>query len=459
LANLSTISKLSATRSAPREISNFEQRREWLLKFESVLKSNEKEIYAALKKDLGKCELEAYAGELAPLYEELRFALNSLEKWMNPKNVPTPFWKVGHLMGRSEIRAEPRGRVLILAPWNYPLYLTLTPVIGALAAGNRVVLKPSELSPHCSTLFEKLIRENFDADIFSCVTGSVDEAKRLLNDRWDLIFFTGGPRAAKEIYEAAAKNLTPVILELGGKSPAIFDLEVPFEISIRRLMWGKFFNAGQTCVAPDYVLVPESRLTEFIEVAKITLRKFYGEDAYLSSDYARIINERHFDRLVEYLGAGKIICGGRVDRPSKYIEPTLIIEPRLDSALMRDEIFGPILPIITYRDDEEAIEFIERFENPLALYIFSQSSAFQTKILDRVPSGGVCINDCLVHLTNPHLPFGGVGESGIGAYHGDESFRAFSHFRAIERKPLWADIGLRYPPYKIKLNRFLKWFI
>lgn len=444
----------------PRRISNFEERRDLLLKLKWMLKKHESEIYAALAQDLRKCQLEAYAGELAPLYEELDFTLRHLKKWMRPSKVSTAFWKVGHFLGSSEIRTEPRGRVLILAPWNYPLYLMLTPVIGALAAGNQIVLKPSEFSPACTELFERLIRFNFDPEFFSCATGGVEEAKQLLSERWDLIFFTGGLNAAKDIYAAAAKNMTPVVLELGGKSPAIFDEQISFGASIKRLMWGKFFNAGQTCVAPDYVLLPEARLTQFISAARQTLKEFYGENPQSSADYGRIIHSKHFDRLVSYLSPGiEILHGGGHSQSEKFIEPTLVLNPPLESKLMREEIFGPILPILTYRNEAEAFSILEKCEDPLALYIFSENLEFQNRILERVRSGGVCINDCLIHLTNPNLPFGGIGDSGLGAYHGYESFRVFSHFRAVERKPLWADIALRYPPYKIPLNRITKWFI
>lgn len=424
-----------------------------------MIRSNEGLIYSALLRDLRKGELEAYAGELGPLYGEIDFALRHLEKWTKTRAVSTEDWKLGHLLGQSEIRVEPRGKVLIIAPWNYPIYLALAPVVGALAAGNSITLKPSEFALSCSEVLSQLVEKYFSPNVFSCVTGGVEEAKRLTELKWDFIFYTGGPRAAREIYMSAAKNLTPVVLELGGKSPAIFDFNVPFDVSLKRLLWGKFFNAGQTCVAPDYVLVPEVRASTFIDLAKKTIREFYGEQPETSVDYGRIINEAHIDRLVGYLANHHIVEGGHYDRVQKFLTPTLVLNPTLESPLMQEEIFGPILPILTYTHLDDAISIMTKREKPLALYIFSNDTNFQNTILRRVQSGGVCINDCLVHLTNPNLPFGGIGESGVGAYHGYESFRIFSHFRAVERKPLWADLSLRYPPYKLKLNRVLKWFV
>lgn len=442
-----------------RRIKSFSERQSDLNQLKKLLTENEQAIFSALKKDLHKPEIESYAGELAPLYEEIDFALSHLKNWMEDRSVETSFWKVGHWIARSFIRPEPRGRVLILAPWNYPIYLTLSPVVGALAAGNSIVLKPSELSPHCSHLFQTLIGKYFLPEVFDCVSGGVDQARSLMKQKWDLVFFTGGARAAREIYAEAAKSLTPVVLELGGKSPAIFDPQVSFDISVKRLMWGKFFNAGQTCVAPDYALVPRARFPEFLAHAKQAICDFYSHDAKSSPDYARIIDDRHWDRLISYLPGTNMVLGGEADRAQKYISPTLILNPQLSSTLMQEEIFGPLLPILTYDSVENAFEVIESLSHPLALYIFSSDSKFQDMVLNRIPSGGACINDCLVHLTNPNLPFGGVGESGIGAYHGYEGFRTFSHLRAIERKPLWSDISLRYPPYKFKLNRVFKWFI
>ncbi|MBN8555635.1 MAG: aldehyde dehydrogenase family protein [Deltaproteobacteria bacterium] len=427
-------------------------RRNQLRKLRDICKKNEEKIFEALKSDLRKPRLEAYAGELAPFFDEIDLAILHLPLWMKRRQVKTQFYKLGHLFAESFILPEPLGVTLILGPWNYPFNLILLPLIGAIAAGNCVVIKPSEMAPTSSTLLFQLISENFDPHYIKVVEGDASVSKDLVSERWDKIFFTGGTEIGKQIMKSAAEFLTPITLELGGKSPCFIDHEVDIKIAARRIIWGKFFNAGQTCVAPDYLLVHKDLKSKFIDQLKTTLQEFYGSNPQTSSDYARVINEKHFDRLTSYLSFGKIASGGRSDKTDLYIEPTLIECDSNTPKLMEDEIFGPILPIVTYSHLLEAVTLIKSKAKPLAFYIFTSNKKTEEFLLQQIAAGGVCINDTLVHLTNAELPFGGVGPSGLGRYHGEYSFNEFSHFKAVEKKSFSFDSRFRYAPYKFALK-------
>jgi acyl-CoA reductase-like NAD-dependent aldehyde dehydrogenase len=406
--------------------------------------------------DLGKPEMEAYGSEIAPVYAEIKWFLKNLSRLQKPKPVATPLLGLAHWGGRSWIERRPLGRVLILAPWNYPIYLSLIPVVGALAAGNEVCLKPSEMAPACSKVMAKILK-NFPG--LTVEEGGVETSQRLLQEDWGHVLFTGSTSVGRQVAATLASRLIPCTLELGGKSPAIFDQDTHWETSVRRLWWGKIYNCGQTCVAPDYVLVPEDKLQHFIDLSQTTLKEFFGHSALKSKDYGRIVNEKHFHRLMELMKHQEVLMGGGSSFEDLKIEPTLIAKPSMNSALMLEEIFGPLLPVLTYKKEEDVISIVKNQPYPLALMIFSNSRSFQQRMLDKIPSGGACLNDCLIHLSNPHLPFGGIRTSGIGAYHGEKSYETFTHARSIERKPLWLDSALRYPPYRLKLRKWVKWFI
>lgn len=409
----------------------------------------EPEIMAALKQDLGKPGLEAYAAEIGFVYAELRHVLRNLKAWMRPQRVRTP---LALQPSSSLVMSEPLGQVLIIAPWNYPFQLLIAPLIGAVAAGNCAVLKPSELAPHTAQVVERLITEIFPQEYVAVVQGGVETSQALLAEKWDYIFFTGSAAIGRIVARAAAEHLTPVTLELGGKSPCIVDRETDLGVTARRIAWGKFFNAGQTCVAPDYVLVDASVKDQLLEQIVHQIEQFFGPDPVRSEDYARIINLRHFDRLVGLLGEGLLVVGGQHDRAERYIAPTIIDGPSLTAPVMQEEIFGPILPVLTYQTLDEAIGIVRRFPKPLSLYLFSNNEATQQRVLSELSFGGGCINNTLMHLSNPHLPFGGVGESGMGAYHGKHSFDTFSHRKSIVRSTQTVDPKVVYQPYKGKLK-------
>lgn len=420
-----------------------------------VIKAHEKEILEALKTDLNKAEFEGYATEVGFTYEELNHAINHLKSWMRPKTVWTPltqFWAV------SKIYPKPYGVTLIIAPWNYPFQLLFAPLIGAISSGCTAVLKSSELAPATSAIAKKLISKYFQPEYIALVEGGIETSQHLLQQKWDLIFFTGSTQVGRIVMQAAAQHLTPVVLELGGKSPCIVDETAHLEFAARRIVWGKLVNAGQTCVAPDYLLVHESVKQPLIQKIIENIKKSYGEDPSKSPDYPRIINEKHFIRLSNYLKDGNIIFGGQTDIQSRYIAPTLMDNVNPESPVMQDEIFGPILPILTYKHLQEAINFINSRPKPLALYLFTNSLENEKMVLKYTDSGGGCINDCLVHLAPQDLPFGGVGESGMGNYHGKASFDAFSHPRGVLKKTNLFDIPIRYAPYLDKI-KLLKYFM
>jgi aldehyde dehydrogenase (NAD+) len=417
-----------------------------------VIEKNEQHILDALKQDLRKPETEAYVSEIAPVIKEIDWALKHLGSWVKPKKVKTPFLL---FPGSSHIYSEPYGSVLIIAPWNYPFQLAMVPLVGAMAAGNCTVLKPSELAPHTSQTIAELMTSYFEPSYIAVVEGGVESTQHLLSQKFDYLFFTGGTAVGKIVMEAAARHLTPVTLELGGKNPCIIDSEVDIAKTARRIVWGKFFNAGQTCLAPDYLAVHTRIKKPLLDAVKTTIEAFYGTDPSMSSDYARIINQKHFTRLSALLKEGEIIVGGKTDPKHLYIAPSIIDKISWNSKIMEDEIFGPILPVIEYGDFGEVITHLRTKPKPLASYFFSRVKRNQEMILHELSSGGVSINDTFGHFENMRLPFGGVGDSGMGAYHGEASFDTFSHKKSVFRRSFLADPSMKYPPYKTPL-KYLK---
>jgi acyl-CoA reductase-like NAD-dependent aldehyde dehydrogenase len=428
---------------------SYEFRVEQLKRLNEAIRVHEKEILKALKSDLNKSEAEAYLSEIGFLYEEIRFALKHLKKWMKPEKVSSPLvqWPA-----RSYIESEPLGVVLIIAPWNYPFQLVISPLIGAIAAGNCAVLKPSEVSPHTAQVIEKLITQTFPNEYIAAVLGGVETSQALISEPWDHLFFTGGTEVGKKVAMEAAKTLTPVTLELGGKSPCILDHDIDWEVTARRIVWGKFFNAGQTCVAPDYILLPKGTTDKFLQLLKTTLEKFFTTTPETSPDYGRIVSRGHYGRLKKYLKTGKVAIGGVCKDEERFISPTVLTEVSWQDDIMKEEIFGPILPLIEYESLKQAMGEIESRAKPLALYFFSKDQEKIQTVLKRLSFGGGCINDTIVHLANPKLPFGGVGKSGLGRYHGKYSFDTFSHQKGIMKRAFWGDVALRYPPYGEKLK-------
>ena len=424
-------------------------RKEQLIKLKNVVSKHEKDFIEALHKDLRKHEFEAYATEIGFILIELKKAIQNVEKWSKPRSVPTPLF---HFNGSSYIHPEPYGMTLIISPWNYPFQLLFAPLIGAMAAGNTAVLKPSEFAPATSALIAAVMADNFDDKYIAVVEGGVAESKALLEEKFDYIFFTGGTNVGRLVYQAAAKHLTPVTLELGGKSPCIVDRDTNISLTAKRIVWGKFVNAGQTCIAPDYILVDKSVKEQLVAKMIEYIKKSYGSDAGSSNFYPRIVNKTHHRRLSSYLSEGKIIYGGTANEDDLYIEPTIMENPEVDANIMNDEIFGPILPIIEYDNISDAIKFVNNKQKPLALYVFSKDEKKVQKILHETSAGGVTVNDTLLHIANPHLPFGGVGESGIGAYHGQSSFDVFSHMKSVLRRTFLVDDPVRYAPYKINIS-------
>ena len=418
----------------------------------SILHENEKKILKALKQDLSKSAYEGYMTEFGLTLHEIRFVLKKLSRWARPRKVRTHWLQ---LPASSTIYPEPYGIALIISPWNYPCMLTMTPLIGSMAAGNCSIIKPSEYTPHTSAVIAEIIGDRFDPDYIAVIEGDAQISSALLAEPFDYIFFTGSPGVGKIVMTAAARNLTPVTLELGGKSPCIIDRGVDLDRAARRIVSGKFINAGQTCIAPDYLLVHQTVKAELVMHLKDYIRDFYGDFPEQSPDYPRIVNEKHFDRLKQFLSSGNIICGGQTDRHDLYIAPTLLDGLSWEDPVMQEEIFGPLLPVITYDDLTGAVSTIKKLPRPLALYFFSNSREDTQRVLNEVSFGGGCINDTLLHVANPYLPFGGVGSSGIGSYHGKASFETFSHKKSILKKPVKIDTPLRYPPFGNKL-KFLR---
>lgn len=429
-------------------------RRQQLEKLKKAIKDNGDKILEALYTDLHKPEFEAYF-ELA-VTKEIDYFLSNLKSWVKPKKVKTP---VTVFPASAYVQPEPLGVVLIIGPWNYPFSLMISPLLGAIAAGNCAILKPSEIAPHTSQVIAKMIEDTFPSEYIAAVEGGVEVSQELLAEKFDHIFFTGGTRVGKIIMEAAAKNLTPVTLELGGKSPCIVDRDINFTETAKRITWGKFINAGQICVAPDYLLVNKKVKAKLLEEIKSCITKFYGKDPASSPDYPRIINQSQFQRLSKLLDGEEVLVGGETDAQQRYIAPTVIDNVSLDSPLMEEEIFGPILPIIDYEHIDEALDIINSRPKPLALYLFSKDKDLQTKVLTSTSSGGVCLNDTFLHLAVNELPFGGVGNSGMGNYHGFASFNTFSHQKSVLRRYFLFDLNWRYAPYKDKVANFKKMFL
>jgi len=431
-------------------------RRAQLCALEAMLTVHEAEFAAALKADLGKSASEATLTEIGYLRGEARRTRRHLAKWMRPRRVPTPLFAQP---GRARLVAEPLGVALIMAPWNYPLLLALSPLIGAIAAGNCAAVKPSEVAPHAAAVIAKHLPEHLDGDAVAVIEGGVETATALLAERWDKIFYTGNAAVGRIVMAAAAEHLTPVTLELGGKSPCIVLEDAALDVAARRIAWGKFLNAGQTCVAPDYVLVARGREAALLEALARAIADFYGPDPAASGDFARIVNGRHFERLLPLLAEGEAVTGGTSDAATRYIAPTVLTGVAADGAAMREEIFGPILPVLPVQGLDEAIAFVNARPKPLALYLFSESGGAADRVVAETSAGGMAVNETVLHLAVPGLPFGGVGESGMGAYHGRYSFRAFSHEKAVLRRRSWPDARLRYPPITRRKLGLMKRFL
>jgi aldehyde dehydrogenase (NAD+) len=436
---------------------NVGSRKEALIKLLDVIIKHENEIIQALHEDFKKPPFESVLTETSYVISELKDTIKNIKSWAKPKRV----WpSLLNFPSTDYIYKEPYGKVLIIAPWNYPFQLALCPLISAVAAGNQVVLKPSELTPKTSAIIAKIIEKVFQHNHVKVIEGGVEASQKLLAQRWDYIFFTGSVPVGKIVAKAAAENLTPVTLELGGKNPCIIDETANLKLAAKRIVWGKFLNAGQTCIAPDYILIQEGMKSHFVDYLKKEITAAYGEDPKLSPDFPRIVNEKNWHRLVSMIEPQKVIFGGATDVENCYISPTLIEEDSLDSLLMHDEIFGPILPILTYKEEAEIATVISKYEKPLALYVFTDDRKFAKKIIKNHSFGGGCVNETVMHFSNKRLPFGGVGHSGIGAYHGQLSFDTFSHHKGVVKKATWLDLPMRYAPYNNKLasiKKLLKW--
>ena len=423
-------------------------RKAQLQKLKKLVKSNEKLLYDAIYQDFGKSEFETFGTEISFVYKDIDYYLKNLKSFAKPKSVLT---NIVNQMGSSKIVFEPLGNCLVIGAWNYPYQLTLTPVIAAIAAGNTCMIKPSELPENTMKAMAKLINENFDPQFLYVVEGGVEETTAILKLRFDKIFFTGSPRVGKIVYKAAAEHLTPVTLELGGKSPAFVTEKADLQIAAKRIVWGKFINAGQTCVAPDYLYVAENIKAKFLKVLIEEIKKRNYTDNV--DHYCKIINERNFDRLEKMIDREKVVFGGETNREKRYISPTVLDNVTWEDAVMQEEIFGPILPILTYKNLETAMQTVLEGEKPLSAYLFSNDAKEQELFTQNLSFGGGCINDTLMHLSNDRLPFGGVGNSGIGHYHGKFGFEAFSHQKAILKKSNYLEPELKYPPYSdAKLN-------
>ncbi|MBL7761172.1 MAG: aldehyde dehydrogenase [Sediminibacterium sp.] len=432
-------------------------RKQQLLTLKKAVEANEEAIYAALQADLHKSKEECWVTENGFFLTELKDVLANLKKWMEPEPVPT---NLLNLPSSSKVMREPLGVVLIIGPWNYPFQLLFTPLIGALAAGNCVVLKPSEFAPATASIMQQIIASCFPPEQVLYVPGDgATVIPEMMNQfTFDHVFYTGSTAVGKIIYKMAAEKLVPVTLELGGKSPAVVEADANIQVAAKRIAMPKYSNAGQMCVAPDYVLVHQSKQAELIRALQQVIPQFYGTDASTEAGYGRIINEKQFNRIVGYLKDGTIVYGGQYDAANLYIAPTVMVDIAPDAPVMKEEIFGPILPVIPFNTMEEARAIIAQNPNPLAFYVFTSSDDKEKAWLEAVPAGGACVNTASLHLTNPNLPFGGRGYSGTGAYHGKYSFDAFSHQKAVMKSPTWFDPALKYPPFTGKL-KLLKWLV
>ncbi len=427
------------------ETRKIDFRKEMLQRFSDAIIANEKKITDAVYLDLHKSYQEAYLTEISLVLSEIRYHLKNVGRWARPKRVPTPIYL---LPSSSSLMHEPLGVSLIIAPWNYPFQLLMSPLVGAISSGCCAVLKPSPYTPNIAKVMEEMITSIFDHKYVTTIQGGREVNQKLLEERFDMIFFTGSPALGKLVMKAASEHLTPVVLELGGKSPCIVDSGSNIKIAARRIVWGKTINSGQTCIAPDYVLVHSSKKEELIAALGEEIKNTFGDDPSKSEWYPRIVNKQAFDRLSTYLSQGTIRFGGQTNGEDRFISPTILDSVDLESPVMQDEIFGPILPVITFNKIDEAIDFVNKREKPLAFYYFGKNSSAK-EVLARTSSGGGCINDTIMHITNHNLPFGGVGNSGLGSYHGKQSFLAFSNARAIVKTPTWIDLPFKYVPFKL----------
>ncbi|WP_094138864.1 aldehyde dehydrogenase [Flavobacterium psychrophilum] len=438
-------------------LPSISQRKDALKKLLKNIIIHEEEILEALYKDFKKPRFEGIVTETSYIISELKNTINKIDSWSKPKWV---FPSLLNFPSSDYIYSEPYGKVLIISPWNYPFQLAISPLIAAVAAGNTVTLKPSELTPYTSGILSKIIRESFEVKHVVAVTGDYTIAQDLLKKRWDYIFFTGSVTVGKIVAKAAAENLTPITLELGGKNACIVDESANLQLAAKRIIWGKILNAGQTCIAPDYILVHHKMKSKLINYLIDEIKKALGENPQESEDFARIINLKNWERQLSLIENQNIISGGQSSKNDFYLAPTLLDEPHLDSPVMKDEIFGPILPILSYQSKTDIESTISKYEKSLSLFIFSENKSFIKEVLNKYSFGGGCVNDTIIHFSNSRLPFGGVGHSGIGAYHGKLSFDTFSHKKSIVRKGNWLDLPLRYAPYKNKVNiikRILNW--
>ncbi len=420
---------------------------------ERTIRAYEQQIFEALKKDLNKAPFETYMTEIGIILDEIKYMRKNLKGWCRNKRVKTP---LSHFKSTSYIISEPYGVVLVMSPWNYPFQLTVAPLLGAIAGGNCVILKPSEYSVHTSRLLSRIISENFDERYITMLEGGTEVNRQLLQENFDYIFFTGSASVGRIVMEAAARQLIPVTLELGGKSPCIVDRDVNVDIAARRIIWGKCLNSGQTCVAPDYLYVHRDVKKALIEAMKKYITEFYGEAPCNNDEFPRIINERHFNRLRELMNRGTILAGGNVNAATLQISPTIIDNVTWEDSVMREEIFGPVLPVLEYDSISEVTAEVNRHPKPLALYLFTNSRLVEEEVLRKVSFGGGCVNDTIIHLASSHLPFGGAGASGIGGYHGKWSFDTFTRQKSILKKSTLLDIKLRYAPYGNKLGLLKK---
>jgi aldehyde dehydrogenase (NAD+) len=416
-----------------------------LHRLKDVIVKYEKEILYALKLDLNKSSFEGYETEIGIVLDEIKFTLKRLKSWSRPRQIKTP---LVHFPSTSHIYSEPYGSVLIMSPWNYPFQLAIAPLIGSIAAGNCSVIKPSEYAIYTSLVMKKMLKETFPSSYVSVIEGDKTASQALLEEPFDYIFFTGSINIGKLVMKSAAKHLTPVTLELGGKSPCIVDETADIQLAAKRIIWGKYINSGQTCVAPDYLLVHHSIKEKLISAMEKYISKFYGNSPENNPDYPKMINQIHFDRMMDLMKDGRIISGGEYNKNTHQIAPVIMDEVSWESPVMQDEIFGPLLPVLEYKELSEVITQVNAHSKPLALYFFTTNKGNKNRIIKNIPFGGGCINDTIIHLANPHLPFGGVGNSGMGQYHGMNSFLTFSHQKSIIRKSNMVDIPLRYPPFK-----------
>ena len=418
-------------------------RKQMLRRLASAMHQYENKLTDALWQDLHKSYEEAYLTEFSIVYAEIRHHMKGMRRWAKAERCASP---VAIMPATSKVVKQPLGNTLIIAPWNYPVQLLLNPLVGAISAGCTAMLKPSPYVPNVSRVLSEMIRATFPDEYIAIVEGNREVNKMLLAERWDLIFFTGSPSLGKMVMEAAAKTLTPVILELGGKSPCIIDKDANLAVAAKRIAWGKSLNAGQTCIAPDYLMIHEDVKEEFLSLLVKEWENMLGKDPQQTQHFVRVVNDKALDRLIAYLNDGKVYHGGKYDKAKRYLSPTILTDVSPESPVMQEEIFGPIFPVITFKQIEEVIAFVTKREKPLALYYFGKKGDY---ILQHTISGGTCINDVIMHIVNGNMPFGGVGNSGMGSYHGKESFMTFSHRRSVVSTPTFVDMPFRYMPYKL----------